>query len=63
MNQGTFSDYHFFSVGKLTDYYDTGTSFVETRGALFTAHIADDTWIKAGNRGSRLSWFSTLTTC
>ena len=45
-------DYHLVSVGKLTDYYDTGTSFVESKGALFNTHIAEEEWIQAGNRGS-----------
>ena len=49
---GSMYDYHLVSVGKLTDYYDTGTSFVEKRGALFTTHIADEEWIQANNRGS-----------
>ena len=45
-------DYHLVSVGKLTDYYDTGTSFVDSIGALLTTHIAEDEWIQADNRGS-----------
>ena len=49
---GSMYDYHWISVGKLTDYYDTGASFVESRGALFYTHIAEEEWILAGNRGS-----------
>lgn len=49
---GSRHDYHLVSGGKLTDYYDTGSSFVESRGALFYTHIAEEEWIRANNRGS-----------
>ena len=49
---GSMYGYHLVSGGKLTDYYDTGTSFIESKGALFYTHIADEEWIQAGNRSS-----------
>ena len=55
LGSGSRHDYHSVSGGKLTDYYVTGISFVDSRGALFTTHIPDEKWIQANNRGSRLS--------
>lgn len=45
-------DYHLISGDKLIDYYDTGMSIAESRGALVYTHIAAEKWILAANRGS-----------
>ena len=66
MNQGTFSDYHLESgyVEDLVVY--AGYSFNNPNGIDRCGLYADinivSTATNAGN-GSRLSWFSTLTTC
>ena len=49
---GSRHDYHLISGDKLIDYYDTGMSIAESRGALVYTHIAAEKWIQAENRGS-----------
>ena len=49
---GSMYGYHLISGDKLIDYYDTGMSIAESRGALVYTHIAAEKWILAANRGS-----------
>lgn len=60
MNQGTFSDYH--GSGDSSDLYVYGDPFsAESMAGIFTD---DDISFNYGKTlCSRLSWFSTLTTC